>query len=228
LGLVEELRRRDEGPVRILGKGGEAKPMAHIRPTPNNPSSSRGTLFIFLTLTFMDAEKTQGQIVIVDMAGMEAPSTMVQTYLRVRPVFPPEAPTDPETQEMRRSLIHDEEEFPACVRQDQAFEPNADKKFIAENMWQLGDEEFLKKIGECIEFREILDKETCVKKPATASCFDIEVEGKDMRVRVQTKPDPTFLTRTSNVYEESDRYPPLRLEFPHAIGEAQYMKREKN
>merc|ERR1711879_527309 len=41
-------------------------PLAHIRATPNNPTSSRGVLFIMLDIKWRDG--TQGNVVVADLA----------------------------------------------------------------------------------------------------------------------------------------------------------------
>merc|ERR1711956_21322 len=53
--------------------------LAHIRGTPNNPSSSRGTLYFFVDIEYKDGpgENGTGQtgtIIVVDLAGSEDPA----------------------------------------------------------------------------------------------------------------------------------------------------------
>lgn len=57
----------------------DGRSMAHIRGTPNNPSSSRGTLYIILDIEFRDGAK--GSIAVVDLAGSEDPAVMASGFM---------------------------------------------------------------------------------------------------------------------------------------------------
>jgi hypothetical protein len=63
--------------ARTFAEGGD--PLGHIRATPNNPKSSRGTLFTLLDIEFDSGE--HGHVSVVDLAGAEDPVVMVEGYL---------------------------------------------------------------------------------------------------------------------------------------------------
>ena len=57
-------------------KDGMDAGVAHIRGTPNNPTSSRGSLFTVVDVTFESGQK--GRVTVVDLAGSEDPVSMVE------------------------------------------------------------------------------------------------------------------------------------------------------
>jgi len=82
LAEIENLRR-DQKKFNQATSNPHAVPQAHIRGTPNNPSSSRGTLFVTLDILFKDGQK--GSIAVVDLAGAEDPAVMAASFLKFIP-----------------------------------------------------------------------------------------------------------------------------------------------
>jgi len=207
----------------------------HIRATPNNPDSSRGTLIVVLDVAFRNrkstpddpaelqdgmlgrllhkddcgkhqteaacstssqciwlekeseqsksqqcVEGTWGQIVVVDMAGMEDPKKMLKSFLRMHDVSPnkTDAYTDPQ-HELRETTL---KEIHLC---QEGADAKQREEYLGLNMKDFTNEDALRgKLSECVEFKQRWK----FKKAASGASSALQTSGEEAKAQVAAPP----------------------------------------
>jgi len=131
--------------------GGE--PLAHIRATPNNPKSSRGSLMVALEIDFVSG--VTGNVAVVDLAGAEDPVVLASGFMSF-------TPSDDGT---------------GCIG-SHAWVPSgpeaSNTKLMNKYLHHMSNEEYLNgELGGCIRLRDLLVD--CDRKKPKPECVDIEL-----------------------------------------------------
>eukprot|EP00746_Dinoflagellata_sp_MGD_P011496 gnl/MRDRNA2_/MRDRNA2_124126_c0_seq1.p1 gnl/MRDRNA2_/MRDRNA2_124126_c0~~gnl/MRDRNA2_/MRDRNA2_124126_c0_seq1.p1 ORF type:complete len:1845 (+),score=309.40 gnl/MRDRNA2_/MRDRNA2_124126_c0_seq1:152-5686(+) len=205
LGTVEKARKRAD---EFTSAGPKA--MAHIRATPNNPTSSRGTLFVHLDLKYLetvadesddDVEiQKEGSIIIVDLAGSEDPTTMVSAFFEfIKPADDVEAPNIAAAAQRRVAQVVCEDIVNA--RTDAELKA-ASMTMVKKNLHRLNDGVRLnQQMGECLKFRDFIFE--CADKNEKG-CSKTYVYGKDRYFRVDMEADEAWIAKTVRYCESTD------------------------
>jgi len=140
--------------------------LAHIRATPNNPKSSRGTMIIMLDIEFNSGET--GSVSVVDLAGAEDPAVLVEGFMSF---FPKDGVSE-------------------CIT-NAAWTPGgpsaSNAKLIRKYMHEMSNNDYLNNtLSPCVKLRDFLVP--CDRKKPKPECVDIQLGSGKMEF---VRPDPT-------------------------------------
>jgi hypothetical protein len=145
--------------------------LAHIRATPNNPKSSRGTCIIMLDIDFNSGET--GSVSVVDLAGAEDPAVLVEGFMSF---FPKDGVSE-------------------CINEN-AWTPGgpsaSNAKLIRKYMHEMSNLDYLNNtLSPCVKLRDFLVP--CDRKKPKPECVDIQLgSGKMEFVRPDTTADEAW------------------------------------
>jgi len=202
LAEIEAIRRDQKKFAKAAPLHSDAVPQAHIRGTPNNPSSSRGTLFVVLDITFKSGEK--GTIAVVDLAGAEDPAIMAAAFMKFL-----ETPTELAT--MNEHVAWTTESYTqrlfghgVCNGKQNSME------LIRKYLRHLSSDEVMDhQFAECIAFKDIIVECKGHVDEMPTDCAKIKIHGEEKYYRPNVPtgdgPSPKWIRKSYREPEEKFR-----------------------
>eukprot|EP00929_Paragymnodinium_shiwhaense_P023972 TRINITY_DN14881_c0_g1_i3.p1 TRINITY_DN14881_c0_g1~~TRINITY_DN14881_c0_g1_i3.p1 ORF type:complete len:1452 (+),score=373.81 TRINITY_DN14881_c0_g1_i3:134-4357(+) len=174
LGVKQVLQLIETARTDVTSFEGTPEPIAHIRATPNNPKSSRGTLFTLLEIKFNNGET--GYVSVLDLAGAEDPVSMVEGYLKFR--------------KQKSNPVC----FPGNEEVWQPSGPNrSGRKMIVQHLGKMADIDHMNgALADCVKLKVML--QDC--KPGSRGCKRlVNLQGEEKHMKPDPLADESYITK---------------------------------